>query len=319
MADRLVTVFGGSGFLGRYVVARLARRGDRIRVAVRRPNEAHFLKPLGAVGQIQLMQTNVRHRPSVEAALRGADAAVNLVGILFPRGKQTFDAVQLEGARNIAESAKAAGAQTLVHVSAIGADARSKSDYARTKAVAEENVRAAFAKATILRPSIVFGPEDDFFNRFARLAKLSPVLPLIAGDTRFQPVYVGDVADAVVKALDGGKAVAGKTFELGGPRIYTFEDLMRLMLREAMLNRALVRIPMGVAKIKAAFFELLPNPPLTRDQLELLKSDNVVGEDTAGLDALGISPTPVETILPTYMRQYRPKGQFSKSGETDRL
>jgi len=312
LSKSLVVVFGGSGFVGRYVVQRLARRGARIRVAVRHPETALFLKPLGATGQIQVVQANVRAPESVAAAVEDADIVVNLVGILAPRGKQTFDSVQAEGAANIARATKAAGAKRLVHLSAIGADPESESGYARSKAEGERAILEAFAQATILRPSLIFGPEDDFFNRFAAMARLLPVMPLIAGESRFQPVYVGDVADAVAAALEAGRKAAGKTFELGGPRVYSFRELLELTMKEAMIRRPFLTIPMPLARIQAFFAQFLPNPPLTPDQLRLLSRDNVVAEDAKGLSDLGITPTPLEAILPAYLKRYRPKGQFSR-------
>lgn len=307
---RLITVFGGSGFIGRNLVRGLAAKGARIRVAVRHPNEALFLKPLGDVGQIQTVQANLRHPDSVAAAVRDADAVINLVGILFERGKQKFADVQAEGAATVAKAAAKAGASRLIHISAIGADMDSPSRYARSKAEGEAGVRAAFLDATVLRPSIVFGPDDDFFNRFAGLAKISPVLPLIGAETRFQPVYVGDVADAIVAAL-GDEDTRAKTYELGGPRVYTFRELMELTLREIGAKRALVPVPFGLAKIKAAFLQCLPNPPLTVDQVRLLQSDNVVAADGLKLADLGITPTPAEAILPRYLYRFRKHGQFS--------
>lgn len=307
---RLITVFGGSGFIGRNLVRDLADHGARVRVAVRHPNQALFLKPLGDVGQIQIVQANLRHDQSVAAAVEGADAVVNLVGILFESGKQKFAEVQARGAGRVAEAAAKAGVSRLVQISAIGADADSPSKYARAKAEGEEAVKAAFPDATILRPSIVFGPDDDFFNRFAGLATISPVLPLIGADTRFQPVYVGDVADAITAVLEDDKS-AGKTYELGGPRVYTFRELMELTLKEIGRKRALITIPFGLAKFKAAFLQLLPNPMLTVDQVKLLAFDNVVAPKARGLKDLGITPTPAEAILPRYLYRFRKHGQFS--------
>lgn len=308
MAQRLATVFGGSGFIGRYVVTNLARDGWSVRVAVRRPDEALFLKTAGTVGQVTPLATNVRDRGSVARAVAGADAVVNLIGILHESGRQTFQAVQAEGARTVAEEATRAGVSHLVHVSAIGADANSNSSYARTKAEGEAAVRQAFPKATIMRPSIVFGPEDGFFNRFAKMAQLSPALPLIGGGkTRFQPVYVGDVAEAVVKAIET-PAAAGQTYELAGPKIYSFAELMRLMLAEIGRKRALVPLPFPIASLMGAVMQCLPMPQLTLDQVRLLKRDNVPSADSAGLSDLGITPTSVETIIPTYLDRYRARG-----------
>ena len=312
MARRLATVFGGSGFIGRYVVTNLAGDDWSVRVAVRRPDEALFLKTAGVVGQVTPVATNVRDRASVARAIAGADAVVNLVGILHESGRQKFQAVQAEGARTIAEEAARAGVRHLVHISAIGADAKSHSSYARTKAEGEAAVRQAFPKATILRPSIVFGPEDGFFNRFARMARLSPALPLIGGGrTRFQPVYVGDVAEAVMKAIET-PAAAGQTYELAGPKIYTFADLMRLMLNEIGYKRALVPLPFPIASLMGAVMQCLPNPQLTADQVRLLKRDNVPGAGSAGLADLGITPTSVEAIIPTYLDRYRARSFYHR-------
>ncbi|MBK5921637.1 complex I NDUFA9 subunit family protein [Rhodothalassium salexigens] len=312
MEGRLVTVFGGSGFLGRYVVQRLADRGDRIRSAGRRPQEALFLKPLGEVGQIHTVQANIRDDASVERVIADADAVVNLVGILAETGKQKFAALQGEGAGRIARLAKQHGVKALVQMSAIGADENSPAAYARSKARGEALVREHFPEATILRPSIVFGPEDDFFNRFAKMARMAPALPLISGQSRFQPVYVGDVADAVRAALEPDSPARGKTYELGGPRTYTFEELLKLMLKEIMIKRPLVSIPMPIAKLQAQVLQFLPNPPLTPDQLKMLARDNVVADDAATLGDLGITPTPLEAILGEYLEHYRPRGQFAK-------
>ena len=282
------------------------------RVAVRRPDEALFLKPAGDVGQVTPIAANIRDDRSVAAAVAGADAVVNLVGILAEGGRQRFDAVQAKGAARIAQAAKAAGATRLIQVSAIGANPQSESLYARSKAEGEAAAKLAFPGVTILRPSIVFGPEDEFFNRFARMALMSPALPLIGGGhTKFQPVFVGDVAAAIERALDD-PATCGKTYELGGPRTYTFKALMEMMLKEIGRCRVLVPLPFAIATIKAAFLQLLPVKLLTVDQVRLLRHDNVVGADAAGLKELGLTPTPLETILPTYLDQYRPLGFYSK-------
>lgn len=311
MTERLITVFGGSGFLGRYVVQRLAAQGHRIRIAVRNPNEALFLKPMGDVGQIQTIQANIRNEASVRRAVAGADAVINLVGILFPSGKQKFDAVHGAGAGTVARAAAEAGVATLVHISSIGADKDAASRYARSKGAGEEAVRAAFPGATILRPSIIFGAEDGFFNRFALLSKLWFVLPLIGGKARFQPVYVEDVAAATVAALDGGPGISGATFELGGPKIYTFRQLMELMMEVTKVKRVLLPVPFWFATMKAFFLQMMPTPILTVDQVRLLKSDNVVADDAQGLAELGVAPTPAEIILPTYLSRFRPQGQFA--------
>jgi uncharacterized protein YbjT (DUF2867 family) len=312
MAQRLATVFGGSGFIGRYVVTNLAREGWMVRVAVRRPDEALFLKTAGVVGQVTPIATNVRDRASVARAIEGADAVVNLVGILHESGRQRFQAVQADGARIIAEEAARAGVRHLVHISAIGADPNSNSSYARTKAEGEAAVRQAFPQATILRPSIVFGPEDGFFNRFAKLARISLFLPLIGGGkTRFQPVYVGDVAEAVTKAIES-PAAAGQTYELAGPKLYSFADLMRLMLGEIGRKRVLMPLPFPIASLMGSVLQCLPNPQLTADQVRLLKRDNVPSAGSAGLTDLGITPTSVEAILPTYLDRYRARGSYHR-------
>ncbi len=311
---KLVTVFGGSGFLGRHVVRALARRGYRIRVAVRRPDLAEHVQPLGAVGQIMPVQANLRHRWSVDRAVEGADAVVNLVGVLYEAGAQTFDAVQAFGPRAVAEAARAAGIDRVVHVSAIGADAASASAYARSKAAGEAAVFDTVPQAVVLRPSVVFGPEDGFFNRFAGIARLSPALPLIGGgETKFQPVFVGDVAEAVARAVDG-ELKAGAVYELGGPEVRSFRSCLELMLKVIRRNRLLVPLPFGLARFQARFLQLLPNPLLTVDQVELLKSDNVVSDAarTEGrtLQGLGIEPRTMAAILPTYLERFREHGQY---------
>ncbi len=313
MAQKLITVFGGSGFVGRYVVQMLAERGHRVRVAVRNPNLALFLKPLGVLGQVQLVQANVRFPASVASALAGADGAVNLVGILQAGGAQSFEAVQQDGAETIAAACKAAGISRLVQVSAIGADAESDVPYARTKALAEQAVLAQVPGATILRPSIIFGPEDQFFNRFGSMAALPtlmmPIMPVMCGDTKFQPVYVRDVAAAIVAALESD-AHAGKIYELGGPAVYSFRELLAYILRETQSRKPLVEIPLGIAKIQAAVLGLLPRAPLTSDQLAMLQHDNIV-RGTDGFAAMGLSPTPVEAVVPEYLARFRPRGQFA--------
>ncbi len=311
----LVTIYGGSGFLGRHVVRAIAKTGARMRIAVRRPELAGHLQPLGDVGQINAVQANVRFPDSLLAAAEDADAVVNLVGILFPTGKQTFKTVQDEGARHVAEAAQAAGARARVRVSAIGADANSPSVYARSKAAGEKAVVQAFPKPVILRPSVVFGPEDDFFNRFAALARISPALPLIGGGkTRFQPVFVGDVAKAVVAGL-AGKAKPGLPYELGGPEVLTMKEVMSRVLAYTMRKRPLIPEPFWLAKLQAFFLQLLPKPPLTIDQVRLLQTDNVVSEaakkNRRTLDALGIDAIAIEAVVPDYLEQFRPRGQFS--------
>jgi uncharacterized protein YbjT (DUF2867 family) len=320
-ADTLITIFGGSGFLGRHLVRALAKQQYRIRVAVRRPELAGHLQPLGRVGQIHTVQANVRHRPSVAAAVRGSDVVINLVAILFESGRQRFDAVQSVGAEAIALAAAAHNAR-MIHVSAIGADASSTSAYARAKAQGEQLVLAATPEATIFRPSILFGPNDDFFNRFASIARLSPVLPLVGGGhTRFQPVFAGDVADAIAKAV-AGDTKPGAIYELGGPEVFTFKQLMAFVCATIERHRLLVPLPFGLAKLQATAFELvsklplrvLSKPLLTRDQVELLRSDNVVS-DTARqegrtLEGLGIAPRSIDAIVPTYLWRFRKTGQF---------
>ena len=316
--QELVTVFGGGGFVGRHTVRALARQGWRIRVAVRRPHLIPELKVMGDVGQIELVQANIRNAESVSRALDGATAAVNLVGVLYASGKQTFSSVQAEGAGTIAALAAAHGITRFVQMSAIGADPKSPAVYGRTKAAGEAAVRAAIPGATVLRPSIVFGPEDDFFNRFAAMAAVSPVLPLIGGGrTRFQPVYVADVAAAVVAVL-GDPALAGAMYELGGPTIYSFRQLLELILRETGRGCALVPVPWPVAGLIGLVGDVqaavLPIPPqLTTDQVRLLRSDNVVATGAPGLAALGISATPAESILPTYLWRFRAGGQFHEA------
>ncbi|HYA80968.1 MAG TPA: complex I NDUFA9 subunit family protein [Methylocystis sp.] len=319
---RLVTVFGGSGFVGRHVVRALARRGWRIRVACRRPDLAFFLQPLGGVGQISCVQANVRDPDSIKAALQGAEAVVNLIGILAESGKQRFSTLQADGPRLIGETARLAGVKRFVHVSAIGADAGSASAYARTKAIGEAGARGEFPGCVILRPSIVFGPEDDFFNRFGTMARFFPVIPLVGGDTKFQPVYVGDVAKAVALAVDG-KAEAGATYELGGPEVKTFEQLVRYVLEVVGRDRTVMKLSFGLGALVAGVTSFLSKISLglfpalltmTRDQVELLKHDNVVSqeakEEGRTLQGLGIEPEAVEAIVPSYLWRYRKTGQY---------
>ena len=318
MARPVATIFGGSGFIGRYIVQRLAQRGWILRIAVRRPDSALFLKPLGDVGQITPMAANIRHDASVAAAIEGVDHVINLVGVLYEHGPQRFAAVHAEGARRVASAARAAGVKRLLQMSALGADAGSPSLYARTKAEGEAMVREAFPEAVILRPSVVFGPEDDFFNRFAEIARFSPILPLIGGGkTRFQPVYVGDVADAAVAILDRPEdapfAPAGKTYELAGPRIYSFKQLMELLLAEIGRKRILMPVPWGIARLQAAVLGLLPQPPLTLDQLKLLQRDNIAGGQLPGFADLGIVPDGPEAILPAYLDRFRAGGRFARA------
>ncbi|MEI6557108.1 MAG: complex I NDUFA9 subunit family protein [Rhodospirillaceae bacterium] len=312
--NKIITVFGGSGFLGRHLVRRLVRLdGAVVRIACRHPGRAGFLKPAGEVGQVVPIAVDITSDEQVAAAVAGADSVINLIGILFESGRWSFTAVQAEAAGRIARAAKAAGAARLIQLSAIGADPASRSAYARSKALGEQAVLAAFPEATILRPSIVFGPEDGFFNRFASMAVISPFLPLIGGGgTRFQPVYVGDVADAAMAAL-ADASTCGRTFELGGPNIYSFKELMVRVLQEIRRPRMLLTIPWWLAGIQAWVFERLPKPMLTRDQVELLKSDNVVAAGCPGLRDLGIVPTSIEAVLPGYLRRFRPGGHYSAS------
>ena len=322
----LVTVFGGSGFVGRHLVRALAKRGYRVRVAVRRPDLAGFMQPYGSVGQIHPVQANLRYPDSVARAVAGAAAVVNLVGILAEGGAQSFTAVQDEGARTVAQASAAAGVTRLVQMSAIGADADSESAYARTKAAGEAAALEAIPGAVIVRPSIVFGPEDAFFNRFAALARFAPALPLIGGgETRFQPVFVGDVAEAIARAVDG-TAKAGTVYELGGPEVKTFRELMQYVLDATGRSRPLVPMPFGIAKIQAgileavkyATFGLLPEALLiTRDQVTLLEQDNVVSDAAIAegrtLAGLGIAPELIESVVPSYLYRFRRNGQFDTS------
>lgn len=314
-SSTLVTIYGGSGFVGRYIVAALAKTGCRMRVAVRRPDLAGHLQPLGTVGQIHAVQANIRNEASVRRAAEGADALINLVGILQPGGKQTFRAVQTGGAAAVARAAKDAGARALVHVSAIGANRKSNSAYARSKGEGEAAVLSAFPQAVILRPSIIFGPEDQFFNRFASLARFAPALPLIGfGRTKFQPVYVGDVARAAVAALEG-RAREGAVYELGGPQIFTFRELLDKIAEYTTRRRPYVPIPFWLAKIQGLALQILPNAPLTLDQVRLLEKDNIVSQDAIReartLEGLGITPLAIESIVPQYLVRFRPKGEFS--------
>ena len=306
MQGRRVTVFGGSGFIGRHLTQRLAHAGARVRVAVRDAEGAKFLKPLGAVGQIVPYGVNIGDRAEVAAAVADADAVVNATGILAESGRQSFRRLHVDGPAAIAAAAAAAGCAKLVHLSAIGADPEAKSRYARSKGLGEAAVRDAFPAATILRPSVVFGPEDDFFNRFAAMARCAPALPLIdGGHTKFQPVYVGDVADAIVAALDD-PADRGRVFTLAGPRVFTFAELMALVCRQTGRRRLLLPVPLWAARIKAAFLQFLPTPPLTPDQVRLLETDNIAAPGTPGLAELGVSATDVEAVLPTYLGRFRP-------------
>jgi len=313
MANGLVTVFGGSGFLGKHVVRALVKDGWRVRVPVRRPHTAHELRVIGNVGQVQLMQANVRFKNSVIRAVDGSDTVINLVSILFPTGRQRFDGVHIGGAENIGEAAKQLGVSNLLQVSAIGADIESKSDYARTKGEAEAIIRDMVPSADIVRPSIMFGPEDDFFNRFAKMATMAPALPLIGGDTKFQPVYAGDVAEAIAKLV--GKGTSGETYELGGPRVYSFKELLKFILETTDRKRFLLPVPWigaGALGMMGEISGALPfvDPFLTRDQVTNLKVDNVVAADAKGFNDLGIDLETIESVVPAYLERFRRYGQF---------
>lgn len=311
----LATVVGGSGFVGTQIVQLLAQSGYRIKVAVRRPDLAGHLRPLGAVGQVVPIQANVRNEASIRQAVAGADVVINLAGILFERGKQRFAKIHDEGAALVARAAREAGAQRLVHMSALGADPEGDSAYQRSKAAGETDVLKAFPEAVIMRPSIIFGPEDRFFNLFATLARISPVLPVVGAKSRFQPVYVRDVAEAFMAAVEG-KARPGGIYELGGPDVETMRELMERMLVEIERKRLLVELPEGLARLKAVFLQLLPRPLLTPDQVIQLQRDNVVGAAALAehrtLEGLGIEPTAMEAILPTYMWRFRKHGEFDR-------
>jgi NADH dehydrogenase len=313
--DTLVTVFGGSGFVGRHVIRALAKRHYRIRVAVRRPELAGHLQPLGRVGQIHPVQANLRHAGSITAAVRDADVVINLVGILYERGRQRFDAVHTAGAAAVAQAAALHGAR-LVHMSALGANEDATSAYARSKAAGEKAVLAAAPGATIFRPSIMFGPDDDFFNKFASLARFMPALPLIGGGkTRFQPAFVGDVAAAFAAAV-AGDTRPGTTYELGGPEVLTFRELMEYVLATTERKRLLVPIPFGLAKLEAFFLQMLPKPMLTPDQVEMLKRDSVVSDaaerEGRTLRGLHLEPTSMQAIVPSYLWRFRSRGQFQR-------
>jgi uncharacterized protein YbjT (DUF2867 family) len=312
--ETLVAVFGGSGFLGRHVVRALAKRGYRVRVAVRRPELAGYLQPMGRVGQIHAVQANLRYPDSVAAAVRDADVVINLVGILFEGGRQRFDAVMTDGAQTVARAAQAVSAP-LIHVSAIGAEEKSASHYARAKAEGERLVVAADRAAIVVRPSIVFGPEDDFFNRFAALARMAPALPLVGdGLTRMQPVFAGDVAEAIARAVDGNLR-AGFVYELGGPDVRTFKELMQFVLATTRRRRLLIPVPFAVMKLQALALQFLPKPPITPDQVELLKRDNIVSDDAKRdgrtLEGIGMTPESIDAIVPSYLWRFRKTGQFN--------
>ena len=327
MTGKLVTVFGGSGFIGRHVVRHLAARGWRVRLAVRDTEQAGFLRPAGNLGQISAVPTTITNDASVAAAVKGADAVINLVGILYERGKRSFQALHVDGARRIATAAKAAGASHLIHVSALGADAASPSKYARSKAAGEAAVHGAFPGATIFRPSVVFGTEDRFFNLFGAMAQISPVLPYFTntvphapggGGSKFQPVYVGDVAEAIVGAVSG-EAHAGRTYELSGPKVYDMKEILQIVNRETMRKCQIWGMPYLIAHINAVFLQFLPTPLLTPDQVKLLKLGSVASGRAPGLEAFGITPTPVELIVPTYLKRFRPVQQTKKIRSAGKL
>ncbi len=312
----VVTIFGGSGFVGTQLVQALARRGYRIRVAVRRPDLAGHLRPLGAVGQVMPIQANVRNAASVERAVKGAAIVINLVAIGYEAGRQRFRAVNTTGARHIAQAARAAGAVALVHMSALGADAQSPSGYARSKALGEAEVLAAFPEAVIVRPSIIFGQGDGFFNRYGSLARLFPVLPLLGGKTRFQPIYVGDVADALVAAAEG-RVKGGRAYELGGPEVATHRELVQRVLDKTGRSNPLLPVPAAIGKLMALPFAFLPWAPLlTADQVDLLQTDNVVSEaalqDKRTLAAFGVAPTAMDAVLDGYLWRFMKHGQFDR-------
>jgi len=312
MRSRRTAVLGGSGFIGRYVVKRLAARGDVVPVGCRNAEDAKFLRPMGDVGQVEPLNVALDNETVLPVFLAGSSAVVNCVGILRESGSQTFARIHHTGPAALARIARDVGVERFVHLSAIGAESRSDSAYARTKAAGEAAVRDAFPTATILRPSVVFGPEDQFFNRFAAMAMIMPAMPLIGGgETRFQPVYVGDVADAVLKCLDD-PATAGRTYELGGPKTYTFRELLELLLQEIRRKRWFLGLPFGVAELQARLMSILPNPPLTPDQVQLLKRDNTVSPGAMTLSSLGIAPTAVEAILPTYLDRFRRGGWYQR-------
>lgn len=311
--EKLIAVIGGSGFVGRHVVQALARDGHRIRVGVRRVERASFLKPMGVPGQVVPMQANIRFPESLDAVLAGADVVINLVGILQEAGPQKFSALQAEGARAVAKAARDAGATQFIQLSAIGADADSDADYARTKAEGEQAVLEQYPDAVILRPSIVVGPEDQFFNRFAAMARLSPVLPVVSAQTRFQPVFVGDVAKAVKLAVDD--ADLSGVYELGGPSVYSFEELMRLMLKVIGRKAFVADIPVPIASLMAKLTDWLPGAPLTQDQVKMLQHDNIVSQNARGFDELGLKPEAIEGQIPSYLYRFRRAGQYTDMSE----
>lgn len=318
--SKLVTIIGGSGFVGRYIARRLAKEGYRIRVAVRNPNEAIFVRPYGAVGQVEPVFCNIRDDASVAAVLSGADAVVNCVGVLAEAGKNTFEAVQAEGAERVARLAAAAGVSRMVHISAIGADADAESEYSRSKAAGEAGVLAHLPDAVIIRPSIMFGSEDEFFNRFAGMSRMGPILPIVGAETKFQPVYVDDVAAAVVSAVQGN---AAGVYELGGPEVQSLRELMQTMLGIVRRRRLVLNIPFGIANLMAFGFKVaqvcslgIIKAPITKDQIASLRVNNVVADGANGLEALGIRPTAMGAVLPDYLWRYRPSGQYDAIKES---
>lgn len=318
-SDKLVTIIGGSGFLGRHMVRNLAKRGYRIRVACRRPDLAGHVLPLGTPGQIALVQANVRYPSSIAAACEGAFAVINLPAVLYSSGAQTFEALHVFGAEAVAKAARASKAQLLIHMSSLGADLNSKSRYASSKAEGEAKAKAAYPGAIILKPSVVFGPEDNFFNKFAAMARFSPVLPMVGANTKFQPVFVGDIAEAVAVLVDRGVA-DGKTYELGGPAIMTMRHILNYVLATVQRKRLKANLPFPVASLVGAVAGLLPKPQLTWDQVELLKSDNVVSDAAEkqgrSLKGLGLVPRSVDAIVPSYLYRYRKAGQFTAPSVT---
>ncbi|MEP5728574.1 MAG: complex I NDUFA9 subunit family protein [Sulfitobacter sp.] len=320
--SKLVTIYGGAGFVGRYIARRMAKAGWRVRVAVRRPNEALFVKPYGVVGQVEPVQCNIRDDASVKAALVGADVVINCVGILAETGKNRFDAVQAEGAERVARMAAESGVARMVHVSAIGAHVDAESDYAATKGAGEAGVLKHMPDAMILRPSVIFGPEDEFFNRFAGMARMSPVLPLVGAKTRFQPVYVDDIAQAAEMGATG--EAEGGLYELGGPEIDSFRGLMQQMLGVVHRRRLILSLPMWIGRImawgfdmmQAVSFGLVPNVMVTRDQVKNLGHDNVVGEGVKTFEDLGVKPVAMGSVLPDYLWRFRPSGQYDAIKES---
>ena len=317
--SKLATVYGGSGFVGRYIVRRLAKEGWRVRVAVRRPNEAIFVKPYGVVGQVEPVFCNIRDDASVRSVMDGADVVINCVGTFDKGGRNNFEAVQAEGATRVAKIASELGVSRLVHLSAIGADVESETLYGQSKGQGEEGVIAHFPSAMILRPSVVFGPEDDFFNRFAGMTRMGPVLPVIGADTQFQPVYVDDVAQAAMKGVEGASGI----YELGGPDVKSFRALMQDMLTVIRRRRLILNVPFFVGGIMGGASDLvkvlsggLINGPVTADQVASLRADVVVGTDAKTLDDLGISSTSLEAVLPSYLWRFRPSGQYDAIKES---